>query len=61
MKFCVVPELSERLTGVMRVDGSVASGLSALIAGSSQVLIFWAKIPASVAGESWRSSTPSRL
>ena len=50
MKFSVVPDSSERLTGVISVDGRSASGLSAAIAGSSQVVIFWLKIPAIVPG-----------
>ncbi len=40
MKFSVVPDSSERLTGEMRWSGSLASGLSAAIAGSFQFLIF---------------------
>jgi hypothetical protein len=50
VKFSVVPESSERLTGVMAVSGSWASGLSAAIAGSFHVVIFWLKIFAMVAG-----------
>ena len=61
MKFAVVPESSERLTGVIAVSGSVASGLSAAIAGSFQVVIFWSKIPAIVSGESCSSVTSGRL
>ena len=48
MKFSVVPDSSERLTGVIRVSGSSTSGLSLAIAGSFQVVIFWLKISASV-------------
>ncbi len=61
MKLAVVPEESERCTGVIFVLGSVASGLSALIAGSSQFLIVPLKMLAIVLGASWRLSTPSRL
>ena len=57
MKFAVVPESSERLTGVIAVSGRSASGLSAAIAGSFQVVIFWSKIPATVSGESCSSLT----
>jgi len=42
-------------------EGRFAFGLSALILGSSHWVIFCAKIPASVSGESCRLSTPSRL
>ena len=61
MKFSVVPDSSDRLTGVMAVPGSSASGLSAAIAASSQVVICWSKMPAIVAGDRFRESTPSRL
>ena len=39
MKFCVVPESSERCTTVIGADGSVAPELSAAIFGSFQVVI----------------------
>ncbi len=61
MKFSVVPESSLRFTGVMAVDGSSASGLSALISGASQVLISCLKILASVAGFRSSESMPGRL
>ena len=61
MKFSVVPDSSERLTGVIRVSGSSTSGFSLAIAGSFQLVIFWLKIPASVGAESCSDSTPSRL
>ena len=48
MKFVVVPELSDRCTIVIAVDGSVTPGLSALIAASFHFLILTAKILASV-------------
>src|SRR4051812_40828535 len=57
----VVPEPSERCTTWMALLGKVAPLLSALIAGSFHVLIFPAKIPASVSPESFRSVTPERL
>ena len=49
-KFSVVPDSSERLTGVMRVSGSSMPGLSAAIALSFQLVISWLKIFASVSG-----------
>ena len=50
MKFSVVPDSSERLTGVMRVSGSSTPGLSAAIALSFQLVISWLKIFARVSG-----------
>ena len=61
VKLLVVPEPSERWTTVIGLDGSVASGLSALIAGSSQVVIWACMILAMVSGLSCSSSTPLRL
>ena len=61
MKFSVVPESSARWTGVIARSGSVASGFVAAIAGSFQLVIVPAKIPAIVAGSRLSSSTPSRL
>ena len=61
MKFWVVPESSDRLTGVIARSGSVAPGLSALMAGSFHFLIFWLKICAIVAGLRLSFSMPSRL
>src|SRR5687768_15461749 len=61
VKASVVPEPSERWTTWMPVDGSDAPGLSALRAASSQrVTVPW-KMPARVAGDSFRSGTASRL
>jgi hypothetical protein len=57
----VVPDLSLRWTGVIAVLGSCALGLSALIAGSSQVVIDPEKILPIVSGDSCRLSTPLRL
>src|SRR5689334_4588384 len=61
VKFSDVPEESERCTATIGVAGSVAFGLSALIAASSQLLTVPAKILARVAGFSCRSLTPLRL
>ena len=61
MKFLVVPDLSPRCTGVMAVLGSFASGLSAAIFGSFQVVIEPLKMPAMVAGAGSGRRRPSRL
>ena len=58
MKLSVVPDSSERCTVWIAVAGSLASGLSALIAASSHLVTLPAKIFARVAGLSWRLSTP---
>src|SRR3954451_15564056 len=60
VKFDVVPEPSERCTTAIAVDGSLASGLSALMASSSHLVIVALKMPASVSGLNFRS-TPGRL
>src|SRR5437899_1636965 len=57
----VVPEPSERCTTWMPALGSDTPGLSALTSASSHFLTFPAKMPATVAGESFRSVTPDRL
>jgi hypothetical protein len=57
----VVPESSERCTGTIRSAGRSAFGFSAAMAGSSHFVIVPSKMPAIVAAESRRSSTPSRL
>src|SRR5438874_6591179 len=57
----VVPDPSDRCTTWMPALGRLAPELSALIAGSSHFLIFPAKIPASVRGESLRLVTLGRL
>ena len=44
MKFFVVPESSERWTAVMALSGSLASGLSAVMAGSFHLVILPSKI-----------------
>ena len=61
MKFSVVPESSERCTGVMARSGSVAPSLSAAIAGSFHLVIVPAKMPAMVAASRLSVSTPSTL
>ena len=61
VKLFVVPDPSERCTTTIGVDGRVASGLSALIAASSHLVISVEKILANVSGDSWSFSTPSRL
>ena len=61
MKFCVVPEPSERWATVIAVDGSVTPGLSAAMAGSFQVLMSRWKILAIVSADSCSLSTPLRL
>src|SRR6478735_8204424 len=60
-KFCVVPEESDRTARVIAVLGRLTPELSALIAGSFQVLILPEKMPAMVAGDSFRLLTPDRL
>ncbi len=61
MKFSVVPDSSERCTGEIFVEGSLASGFSLAMAGSFHVVIFSLKILPIVEAESWRLSTPSTL
>ena len=58
MKFSVVPDSSERLTGVMRVSGSSTPLLSLAIAGSFQVVISWLKILATVSGVEFQFFDP---
>jgi hypothetical protein len=61
VKFSVVPESSERCTGVIAVSGSSTPSFRAAIAGSFHVVIVPAKMPAMVAASRFSSSTPSRL
>jgi hypothetical protein len=61
VKLAVVPDSSERFTGVIFVLGRLTPGLSALIAGSFQVVISCLKIFAIVNGSSCRLLTPERL
>ena len=60
-KFAVVPEPSERTARVIVVLGRLRPGLSALIAGSFQVVIVPWKIWARTAGSSFSPVTPDRL
>ena len=57
MKSAVAPEPSERTTGVICRAGRFRPGLSALIAGSFHMVIFWVKIPATVDPDSRRFVT----
>src|SRR6266516_1509554 len=61
VKFAVVPEESDRTARVIGVLGRLTPELSALMAGSFQVLILPEKMPAMVAGDSFRLLTPDRL
>ena len=61
MKFSVVPESSERCTGVIARSGSVAPAFVAAMAGSFQLVIVPAKMPAIVAASRLSASTPSTL
>src|SRR6266566_3872957 len=61
VKLAVVPEESDRTARVIGVLGRLAPELSALMAGSFQVLILPEKMPAMVAGDSLRLLTPDRL
>ena len=61
MKFCVVPDSSERCTGLIAVSGSLASGLSAAISSAFHAVIAPEKIPAIVAGDRFSSGTSGRL
>ena len=55
----VVPEPSERTTGVIGSDGNLRPLLSLVIAGSFQLVIWLVKILASVSPESRRLRTSS--
>ena len=61
MKFSVVPDSSERCTGEIVVEGSLAPLFSAAIAGSFHLVILPSKIWAIVFAESCRSCTPCTL
>ena len=61
MKLYVVPELSERWNDWIVVLGSVALGLSALMAASFHFVILLLKILAIVPAERFRLVTPGRL
>jgi hypothetical protein len=60
-KFCVVPEESERTATVIGMAGRLSPGLSVLIAGSSQALIWPWKISARVVASSLRPLMFGRL
>src|SRR5215472_9642687 len=60
-KFWVVPEESERTASVIGVLGRFTPGLSALIAGSFQVLILAWKMSEMTCGVSFRFLIPDRL
>src|SRR5215471_464353 len=60
-KFAVVPDESERTASAIGVLGRLTPELSALIAGSFQVLILPWKMPAMTGGSSFRLLTPDRL
>ena len=60
MRTSVVPDESERCTGVIATSGSVTPGFVAAIASSVQFTISPAKIDASVSGSSRSPSTPVR-
>jgi hypothetical protein len=60
VKFFVVPDSSERFTGVMARSGRPELP-SAAIAGSFHLVILPSKIFATVAGESFSSGTSSSL
>src|SRR5712672_526511 len=61
VKFAVVPEESDRTARVIGVLGRLTPELSALIAGSFQVLILPEKMPPMVAGDRLRMATPTRF
>src|SRR6266576_1528295 len=61
VKFAVVPEESERTARVIGVLGRLTPELSALMAGSFQVLILPWKMSATTFGSSFRLLTPGRL
>ncbi len=61
VKLFVVPESSARCTAVMAALGREAFGFVFAIAGSFHLVIFPAKMPASVAGSRVSSLTPSML
>src|SRR5258706_909209 len=62
VKFCVVPEPSDRCTTVIAVLGSFVSvGLSFLISSAFQVVICAEKILAIVSAESFKPVSPETL
>ena len=61
MKLAVVPEGSERWTGMMSASGSATPEFSAVIAGSFHFVIWPRKILAVVSPSSFSLVTPDRL
>src|SRR6476661_3841399 len=61
VKFSVVPESSARCTAWTPVAGRVTPGLTAAIAGSFQVVMVPAKMPAITSGVRVSESTPETL
>src|SRR3954468_19629174 len=60
-KLSVVPESSERCTGVIFIDGRLIPGLSCLISGSFHEVTLPEKMSAAVVGDRFSLSTPLRL
>src|SRR5271154_1020775 len=60
VKLAVVPDESARTASVIGVPGRVTPGLSASIAGASQVLIAPEKMPAITGADSRSRGTPDR-
>jgi hypothetical protein len=61
VKVSVVPESSERLTGVIAESGSSTPSFCDAMASSFHVVISPAKMPAIVAASRFSVSTPGRL
>src|SRR6266705_2483690 len=61
VKLSVVPDSSERWNAWILRSGSLADGLSALMAASFQLVILLSKILASVGASRTRLSTPGTL
>jgi hypothetical protein len=57
VNWAVVPELSERTTGMIVRAGKASPGLSAWMAGSDQGVICWVKILVTVSPDSRRFLT----
>ena len=57
----VVPDLSERCTGLIARSGRVAPELSAAMAGSFHFVMVPAKMPATVFASRFSESTPGTL
>src|ERR1700744_3399004 len=61
VKFCVVPEESERTAVVMGVLGRLTPGFCAVMLGSFHLVTLPAKMFARVGASSFRLLTPDRL